>query len=164
MMREVRRRGPFLIGAAVVAGACLLEVTPAVSRPPTSDERVAACSARVHELETEVRALRAELRDLGRRECRVPSSSSVDPTSPPSASRGSRSNDCDPPYDFDQRGMKVFKIQCIDAASPRDCSVPFVFSAIHIKSIKPGCVDSAAPCEPPYRFENGVKIFKSECL
>lgn len=144
-------------------------ITPAESRSPTVGEVRDECAARVNALEAEVRSLREQLRVASTQQRNV--GAEVTPRSR-AAHRAAASpvstNSCDPPYDFDERGIKYYRPECLVQDAVQNCAIPYGFTPAGIKYYKATCLDaqpSLERCDPPYQFEpNGVKRFKPECL
>ncbi len=129
------------VTAVLAAGFVLaIMIGPAASNPPTPNETRAAYAAKVERLEAELRLLKNALRAC---EQRGPKSSAT-PASLPQ-----------------HRAQRV--PQPFTSQSP-NCSPPFQLSSDGIKTYKPGCVDSNQHCEPPFRYVEGIKVFKDGCL
>lgn len=161
----------YVRGVLVVAVVGFVGITSAESKSPSSNEmREAACSARVAELEAEVRALRDQLHLVAT----TPSSTS--PVSNTSRRFGSarelaavRQNEaCNPPFRYDPQGIKYYRPECIVSEGSPNCTIPYGFTSSGNKYYKPDCLDAKPTlpsCDPPYRFDsNGLKSYKPECL
>lgn len=144
-------------------------ITPAESRSPTASEIRDECSARVRALEAEVRSLREQLRAASVRQDNMPAAIAARSGTErrPSATR-TLTNSCDPPYDFDGRGIKYYRPECLVEDAVQSCAIPYGFTPGGIKYYKPTCLDARPTlerCDPPFQFDaNGVKRFKPECL
>lgn len=171
-MSNTTHRATYAVGILAVALVSWVGLAPAKSRPSDEDmER--QCGARVKDLEAEVGILREMVRDLSERQSNTTAVLNRPTNAARIASAGNRhgkhSAPCDPPFSFDQSGIKFFHPECIDAPDPNSCSVPYVYTSSGIKTYKPNCLDSKptepVSCELPFMFDSrGIKYFRPECL
>ncbi len=179
-MSASRRPLMYVLGTIVVGLVGLVGITSAESRAPTNNELRAECTERVNELQAEVRALRAQLRVAA--ECPSNASSSLvhskllsradfgGKSTAAGRQRGAstQSSSCNPPYGFDENGIKFYRPECLDSGESQACSVPYAYTRTGIKYYKLGCIDvtpSRPSCDPSFDFDvSGVKRYKPECL
>ena len=171
-MYALKRPTVYILGALIVTSVGVLGVKNAQSRTPMQNDMAMACFDRVKELESEVSALREQLRIQSGR---LSSSTSTVAHSnlSPSAGAGHRSSrtlteSCAPPFSFDDHGIKNFKPTCLGAEDLNSCTTPYQYTSSGIKLYKPNCLDQASSptvCDPPFEFDTkGVKSFKPACL
>lgn len=170
-MSAIHRPRVYVRGVLVVAAVAVVGVTSAQSKSPSPiDGRDPACSARVAELESEVRALR-DLLHLA----------STTPNPPPSLDTSTRrfsapreltavkqTDACNPPFRYDQQGIKYYRPECLVSEESPVCTIPYGFTSNGSKYYKPDCLEAKPTlpsCDPPYRFDSrGLKSYKPECL
>jgi hypothetical protein len=162
--------------SAIVVGlvGVLAVVVPAQSYPASRHNESGACSARVRELEDEVRALRDELRVRVGGDCSSLTGDKLAASDRHGAFGRSQSGrtettSCDPPFSFDRNGIKHYKGRCLGLGNvSAACAVPYEYSNEGIKTYDVSCLDTApAPvtCDPPFSYDvQGVKQYKIECL
>jgi hypothetical protein len=171
-MPALERPVVYTLGALVVVLVGVLGVKSALSRTPMQNDIAVACFDRVKELETEVRALREQLRVQSARQINAGASVA---RSPSSAGAGHRitngrlpTESCAPPFSFDDHGIKNFKPTCLGSDDLNSCEIPYQYTSSGIKLYKPNCLEQApsvAVCNPPFEFDaKGVKTFKPACL
>lgn len=169
-MSTSRQPALYVLGIIAVAVVGWVGMATAKSRP--SQEVDGRCSARVKELEAEVTSLRKQLHDLSNGNSPIALGSSRKPSKLAAIANPSNKNDssasCDPPFGYDQHGIKYYRPGCLDSADS-DCSVPYAYTSTGIKTYKPSCLDgtAAAPtsCDSPFSFDaQGIKSYKPECL
>ena len=166
---SLRGRSSLYVLGAFLAALLGFGIAPAESRSPTVGEVRDECSTRVNALEAEVRSLREQLRVVSAQPRTLTSvmtaGSGVERRG--AASRALTSS-CNPPYDFDEFGIKYYRPECLVEDTMQSCTIPYGFTPAGIKYYKATCLDAHPTlerCDPPYQFEaNGVKRFKPECL
>jgi len=171
-MSRSRHLPLYVLGFITVTVVGWIGLAPAKSGA-SRHEMERSCDARVKELEAEVLTLRRQLHELAARQGNLPMSMtrSVKKArmSAGAISKADPAPQCDPPFNFDQHGIKYYRPGCLDAEEPDSCSVPYVYSASGIKTYKPDCLDrvpsALTSCESPYSFDaRGIKSIKPECL
>ena len=179
-MSIARHPVAFLIGIGVVTLVGWVGVAPAKSRASSPIDLQGECGSRVKELQAEVRQLREQVRAMAEGKCDASSSlgrstvssrASLDTrvsVSGHALDAGTQTPTCDPPFGFDQRGIKYYYPECLDTKVSEGCSVPYGYTNAGIKFYKPNCLTQTvarASCDPPFAFDaNGVKSYKPECL
>jgi hypothetical protein len=170
-MSTSRRPVVYALGIVAVAIVGWVGLAPAKSGPPR-DEAERQCNARVKALEAEILFLREQMRDLSGRQGNTPTAHSRSRASRIGAIDGRQSRNtllssCEPPYAYDQHGIKSYKPECLDSAED-DCSVPYTYTNSGIKTYKPDCLDkssNASSCDAPFTVDaQGIKSYKPECL
>jgi len=162
----------YVLGALVAVFVGALGVKSAHSRTPMQNDIAVACFDRVKELESEVRALREQLRVQSARQSNAGAAVA---RASASAGVGHRMTNgrtlvesCAPPFSFDDHGIKNFKPTCLGSDDLNSCTTPYQYTSGGIKLYKPNCLDQASSvtvCDPPFEFDtHGVKSFKPACL
>lgn len=170
-MLALERPVVYVLGTLVAVFVGVLGVKSAQSRTPMQNDIAVACFDRVKELETEVRALREQLRAQSVRQSNPGVSVAH---SSPAAGVGHRMSgralveSCAPPFSFDDHGIKNFKPTCLGSDDLNSCTTPYMYTSGGIKLYKPNCLDqspSMTVCDPPFEYDaHGVKSFKPACL
>lgn len=173
-MLALERPVVYALGALVVVLVGVLGVKNAQSRTPMQNDIAVACFDRVKELETEVRALREQLRVQSWRQ-NSSGATVARSTLAPSAGAARRitngrtlTESCAPPFSFDDHGIKNFKPTCLGPEDQNSCATPYGYTSGGIKLYKPNCLEqpsSLTVCDPPFEYDtHGVKSFKPACL
>lgn len=59
-------------------------------------------------------------------------------------------NDCEPPFYFDNNGIKVYKSNCLDSKSTLDCTQPTYIDTRGIKRIRSECLTQQESVRPSW--------------
>jgi hypothetical protein len=170
-MSAIHRPRVYVRGVLVVAVVGVVGITSAQSKSPSpSDVRDTSCSARIAELESEVRALRDQLRlaNNSHNPAAAVANSSRRFGVTRELSAAKQNDACNPPFRYDAQGIKYYRPECLVPEESPDCTIPYGFTSNGNKYYKPVCLDAKPTlpsCDPPYRFDSqGLKSYKPECL
>ena len=141
-MLAIDRPVVYVLGAMLVVLVGVLGVKSAQSRTPMSTDIPVGCIDRVKELEAEVSALREQLRVQPTRQNNSGATVAHSTPSAGVGHQNGKAlaESCAPPFGFDH-GIKYYKPNCLDQSpASTGCNPPFQYDTKGVKSFKPACL------------------------